>query len=72
MFFRSLELEDLDWMLHGSESAISVEDWKAHTDYNGYKETDPQILWFWKVNLLDSGFISSYFVILALYFASFL
>ncbi|KAL7213709.1 hypothetical protein ACSBR2_016272 [Camellia fascicularis] len=25
-FFRSLELEDLDWMLHGSESAVSVED----------------------------------------------
>ncbi|KAB2600905.1 E3 ubiquitin-protein ligase UPL5-like [Pyrus ussuriensis x Pyrus communis] len=49
IFFRSLELEDLDWMLHGSESAISVEDWKAHTDYNGYKETDPQILWFWKI-----------------------
>ncbi|KAL6992896.1 HECT-type E3 ubiquitin transferase [Sarracenia purpurea var. burkii] len=48
-FFRSLELEDLDWMLHGSESAISVEDWKAHTEYNGYKETDPQILWFWKI-----------------------
>uniref|UniRef100_A0A5B7A4B3 HECT-type E3 ubiquitin transferase n=1 Tax=Davidia involucrata TaxID=16924 RepID=A0A5B7A4B3_DAVIN len=48
-FFQSLELEDLDWMLHGSESAISVEDWKAHTDYNGYKETDPQIYWFWKI-----------------------
>ncbi|KAK9267974.1 hypothetical protein L1049_010411 [Liquidambar formosana] len=25
VFFQSLELEDLDWMLHGSESAISVE-----------------------------------------------
>ncbi|KAK9935900.1 hypothetical protein M0R45_012773 [Rubus argutus] len=48
-FFRSLELEDLDWMLHGSESAISVEDWKAHTEYNGYKETDHQIIWFWKI-----------------------
>ncbi|KAL6197845.1 hypothetical protein ACLB2K_027638 [Fragaria x ananassa] len=48
-FFRSLELEDLDWMLHGSESAVSVEDWKAHTEYNGYKETDPQIYWFWKI-----------------------
>ncbi|KAL5769262.1 hypothetical protein ACOSP7_015821 [Xanthoceras sorbifolium] len=49
LFFRSLELQDLDLMLFGSESAISVEDWKAHTDYNGYKENDPQILWFWKV-----------------------
>ncbi|KAG5561190.1 hypothetical protein RHGRI_004270 [Rhododendron griersonianum] len=48
-FFESLELEDLDWMLHGSENAISVEDWKAHTEYRGYKETDPQILWFWKI-----------------------
>ncbi|KAK1578801.1 hypothetical protein Q3G72_033228 [Acer saccharum] len=49
LFFQSLELEDLDLMLFGSESAISIEDWKAHTDYNGYKENDPQILWFWKV-----------------------
>ncbi|KAJ0017533.1 hypothetical protein Pint_09527 [Pistacia integerrima] len=49
-FFQSLELEDLDWMLFGSESAICVDDWKAHTEYNGYKETDPQIVWFWKVH----------------------
>ncbi|XP_060212732.1 E3 ubiquitin-protein ligase UPL5 [Lycium barbarum] len=48
-FFQSLDLEDLDWMLHGSETAVSVEDWKAHTDYNGYKESDPQISWFWKI-----------------------
>ncbi|KAM3749160.1 hypothetical protein ACB098_05G161500 [Castanea mollissima] len=48
-FFQSLELEDLDWMLHGSKTAICVDDWKAHTEYNGYKETDPQILWFWKI-----------------------
>lgn len=44
LFFKSLELEDLDCMLHGSESAICVEDWKVHTEYHGYKETDPQIL----------------------------
>ncbi|KAJ9562883.1 hypothetical protein OSB04_008043 [Centaurea solstitialis] len=49
LFFKSLEVEDLDGMLHGSESPISVEDWKAHTEYNGYLETDPQILWFWKI-----------------------
>jgi E3 ubiquitin-protein ligase NEDD4 len=49
LFFRSLELEDLDWMLYGSESAICVEDWKAHTEYSSYKETDPQISWFWEV-----------------------
>ncbi|CAN4095962.1 unnamed protein product [Withania somnifera] len=48
-FFQSLDLEDLDSMLHGSETAVSVEDWKAHTDYNGYKESDPQISWFWKI-----------------------
>ncbi|CAI9756658.1 unnamed protein product [Fraxinus pennsylvanica] len=48
-FFRSLYPEDLDLMLHGSESAISVEDWKAHTEYSGYRETDPQISWFWKI-----------------------
>ncbi|KAJ1427147.1 Ubiquitin-like domain superfamily [Sesbania bispinosa] len=48
-FFQSLELEDLDWMLHGSEDTISVEDWKAHTEYNGYKETDVQITWFWEI-----------------------
>lgn len=55
-FFQSLELEDLDWMLYGSESAICVEDWKAHTEYNGFKETDPQISWFWKVWLTISSF----------------
>ncbi|XP_061339822.1 E3 ubiquitin-protein ligase UPL5-like [Gastrolobium bilobum] len=48
-FFQSLELEDLDWMLCGSEDSISVEDWKAHTEYNGYKETDIQISWFWEI-----------------------
>ncbi|KAM3289447.1 hypothetical protein P3S67_017735 [Capsicum chacoense] len=47
--FRSLDLEDLDQMLDGSGSAISVEDWKAHTDYNGYGESDPQISWFWEI-----------------------
>ncbi|XP_050288327.1 E3 ubiquitin-protein ligase UPL5-like isoform X2 [Quercus robur] len=54
-FFQSLELEDLDWMLHGSETAICVDDWKAHTEYNGYKETDPQIFWFWKSSLANSS-----------------
>lgn len=49
LFFQSLELEDLDRMLFGSERPICVEDWKAHTEYNGFKENDPQILWFWKV-----------------------
>ena len=45
-FFQSLDLEDLDWMLQGSENGISIEDWKAHTKYKGYKETDRHISWF--------------------------
>ncbi|KAI3971659.1 hypothetical protein MKW92_021852 [Papaver armeniacum] len=49
LFFRSLEHEDLDWMLHGSDKAICVEDWKAHTEYNGCKRTDSHIIWFWKI-----------------------
>lgn len=48
-FFRCLNPEDLDGMLHGSEKAISVDDWKAHTEYHGFKETDDQISWFWKI-----------------------
>ncbi|KAF5199104.1 E3 ubiquitin-protein ligase upl5-like [Thalictrum thalictroides] len=48
-FFISLELEDLDRMLCGSDSALCVKAWKAHTDYHGYKETDHQICWFWKI-----------------------
>ncbi|KAE8689672.1 hypothetical protein F3Y22_tig00110933pilonHSYRG00271 [Hibiscus syriacus] len=48
-FFQSLKLEDLDWMLYGSESPICVEDWKAHTEYNGYSENDTQITWFWEI-----------------------
>ncbi|KNA08264.1 hypothetical protein SOVF_164200 [Spinacia oleracea] len=47
--FEYLELGDLDWMLHGSGSDISIEDWKSHTDYHGYRKTDPQIVWFWEV-----------------------
>ncbi|KAJ9566660.1 hypothetical protein OSB04_002626 [Centaurea solstitialis] len=49
MFFNYLELEDFDRMIHGNESDISVVDWKAHTDYKGFQQTDPQIYWFWEV-----------------------
>ncbi|KAL3643334.1 hypothetical protein CASFOL_014149 [Castilleja foliolosa] len=48
-FFRCLNPEDFDLMIHGSENEISVDDWKAHTEYNGFNATDVQILWFWKV-----------------------
>ncbi|KAI3987832.1 hypothetical protein MKX01_020946 [Papaver californicum] len=49
IFFRCLELKDLDLMLYGSDQAVSVREWKAHTDYSGYEESDKQICWFWKV-----------------------
>ncbi|XP_051125745.1 E3 ubiquitin-protein ligase UPL5 isoform X2 [Andrographis paniculata] len=48
-FFKFLIPEDLDLMLHGSENEISVDDWKAHTEYHGFSETDAQICWFWKI-----------------------
>ncbi|XP_010433264.1 PREDICTED: E3 ubiquitin-protein ligase UPL5-like [Camelina sativa] len=48
-FFKRIYLEDLDGMLRGGENAISIDDWKAHTEYNGFKETDRQIDWFWKI-----------------------
>nr|XP_043611115.1 E3 ubiquitin-protein ligase UPL5-like [Erigeron canadensis] len=49
LIFKSLEVRDLDGMLYGSGSDISVDDWKAHTEYMGYKVTDRQIKWFWKI-----------------------
>ncbi|MCL7041237.1 hypothetical protein MKW94_015513 [Papaver nudicaule] len=48
-FFGSLEHEDLDRMLRGSDRAICVKDWKAHTMYTDCNETSRQIIWFWKV-----------------------
>lgn len=71
-FFQSLELEELDWMLHGSENAISVEDWKAHTVYNGYKDIDRQISWFWEVSriLISWNHIVFTFILPTFYFIS--
>ncbi|KAG9144892.1 hypothetical protein Leryth_021304, partial [Lithospermum erythrorhizon] len=48
-FFKNINLEELDWMLYGRESALCLEDWRAHTKYVGFQETDPQICWFWKI-----------------------
>ncbi|KAL6520494.1 hypothetical protein OROHE_017082 [Orobanche hederae] len=48
-FFRCLNPEDLDLMLHGSENEISIDDWKAHVDYHGFKAANAQISWFWKI-----------------------
>uniref|UniRef100_M1B180 HECT-type E3 ubiquitin transferase n=1 Tax=Solanum tuberosum TaxID=4113 RepID=M1B180_SOLTU len=41
-FFWCLSHKDFNLML-GGRSDISVEDWKAHTDYNAYEESDLQI-----------------------------
>uniref|UniRef100_A0A1D1Z172 HECT-type E3 ubiquitin transferase n=1 Tax=Anthurium amnicola TaxID=1678845 RepID=A0A1D1Z172_9ARAE len=49
LFFQSLEVEDFDRMLGGSDGAICMKDWKRHTEYKGYKVSDRQIGWFWKV-----------------------
>ncbi|KAH0634782.1 hypothetical protein KY284_037568 [Solanum tuberosum] len=48
-FYRILDHEDLNRILHGSKTAVSVEDWEEHTNYNGYKKDDPQISWFWEI-----------------------
>lgn len=42
--FDERELE----LLIGGIAEIDVEDWKKHTDYRGYQETDEVIQWFWK------------------------
>ena len=48
-FFASLDIEDFDRMLGGSKGTIDVNEWRAQTDYRGYKEKCRQIKWFWKV-----------------------
>ncbi|XP_040383411.1 E3 ubiquitin-protein ligase UPL5 isoform X2 [Oryza brachyantha] len=48
VFFDFLGPEDLDRMLGGRSNTINLEDWKLHTQYNGYKEKDRNIIWFWK------------------------
>lgn len=42
--FDERELE----LLIGGLAEIDVDDWKKHTDYRGYQESDPVIQWFWK------------------------
>nr|CAJ26384.1 polyubiquitin-like protein [Brachypodium sylvaticum] len=48
VFFGFLDLEDFDRILGGSNSTINLKDWRSHTQYNGYKEKDRHINWFWK------------------------
>ncbi|ODV94148.1 hypothetical protein PACTADRAFT_86369 [Pachysolen tannophilus NRRL Y-2460] len=42
--FDERELE----LLIGGLAEIDVEDWKKHTDYRGYQESDEVIQWFWR------------------------
>lgn len=42
--FDERELE----LLIGGLADIDVEDWKKHTDYRGYQESDQVIQWFWQ------------------------
>jgi hypothetical protein len=48
-FLQALEPEDLDLMLYGKDRNVSLDDWKAHTEYHDYSVTDEQIVWFWQV-----------------------
>ncbi|KAI3928660.1 hypothetical protein MKW98_024261, partial [Papaver atlanticum] len=48
-FFRRIGLKGLDCALLGGHNPICLKDWKEHTKYEGYRETDEQICWFWKV-----------------------
>ncbi|KAI3871414.1 hypothetical protein MKW98_024583 [Papaver atlanticum] len=48
-FFQATGLKGLDCAILGGDNAILLKDWKAHTMYEGYGETDEQVFWFWKV-----------------------
>lgn len=48
--FDERELE----LLIGGIADIDVDDWKKHTDYRGYTETDEVIVNFWKASTLSS------------------
>ncbi|PKA51342.1 E3 ubiquitin-protein ligase UPL5 [Apostasia shenzhenica] len=49
LFFQSLDLEDFNRMIGGSDKLINVKEWKGHTKYDGYNKNDCQISWFWKI-----------------------
>ncbi|KAI3971487.1 hypothetical protein MKW92_033658 [Papaver armeniacum] len=48
-FFQATGMKGLDFALLGGDNPIVLKEWKAHTIYEGYEETDEQICWFWKV-----------------------
>ncbi len=35
-------------MLLNGPSVVDVKDWKTHTVYEGYKDNDQTIKWFWE------------------------
>ncbi|KAH0938937.1 hypothetical protein HID58_006398 [Brassica napus] len=35
-----LHVEDFDCMLGGGDNLISIDDWKAHTEFSGFKKTE--------------------------------
>ena len=47
--FDERELE----LLIGGIADIDVDDWKKHTDYRGYTETDEVIVNFWKASTIN-------------------
>lgn len=53
--FDERELE----LLIGGIADIDVEDWKKHTDYRGYTESDAVVQNFWKVSKHDPPFLTS-------------
>lgn len=54
--FDERELE----LLIGGIADIDVEDWKKHTDYRGYTESDEVVTFFWKVSRLETGWKAIY------------
>jgi hypothetical protein len=54
--FDERELE----LLIGGIADIDVDDWKKHTDYRGYQESDEVIQSFWKVSSQAQGISQEY------------
>ena len=48
LFFRSLELEDVDWMLNGNEVQLVLKIGRLILS-TWLQRTDSQIVWFWNV-----------------------
>jgi hypothetical protein len=61
--FDERELE----LLIGGIADIDVEDWKKHTDYRGYTETDEVIVNFWKVSGFPRWFCGFRLTVISVY-----